>query len=408
MIRLFMRVVSLSLNAVWAVLLMLAIRRMLRRVSKKYVCLLWAVTGLAFLLPLRMPVPVSPGSVMAYSVHYSGVSVAKAVSHCSGGTLGRIMNEIKTAIYSLSGSAGLRTLAAVWVAGIVFFLIRSAFSCRRIRKVLESEANEANGICRTSVFGNSFVFGVFRPVIVIDAALENEDLAIVLAHEREHLRRGDQYFRLLASAIRCVHWFNPMAWIAFRYFCEDIEMACDEALLVNGTVEDKKAYALLLLNLSSEGRGMSSALSFGTAPVEKRIREILSADTRRARVPAVLVAAMLLLTLMLSGLPERPLTNRATGEYNGVIHLSFAPEITAMDIGADVHGGAVYKYPDEAMEKFHNKYAPELAVFQFSHLLPPLDRWSAELYWEAAVTDGFSGFAATVVRFLDIYENSFK
>lgn len=51
------------------------------------------------------------------------------------------------------------------------------------------------------------------------------------------MRRGDAFFALLASAIRCIHWFNPMVWLGLYYFDRDMEMSCDEAASA-GTTEN--------------------------------------------------------------------------------------------------------------------------------------------------------------------------
>ena len=48
---------------------------------------------------------------------------------------------------------------------------------------------------------------LFRPRVYVPWGLEGEDLRCALEHERCHLRRGDQWFRLLAWLLRCVLWF---------------------------------------------------------------------------------------------------------------------------------------------------------------------------------------------------------
>ena len=41
-----------------------------------------------------------------------------------------------------------------------------------------------------------------------------DEQALILAHEAVHQRRHDNLFNLLASLLCCVHWFNPMFWLA--------------------------------------------------------------------------------------------------------------------------------------------------------------------------------------------------
>jgi beta-lactamase regulating signal transducer with metallopeptidase domain len=61
----------------------------------------------------------------------------------------------------------------------------------------------------------------------------------VLMHEREHIRRFDYFLKLAAFIIASVHWFNPLAWIAFLLMTKDMEMSCDEAVIRN-SVQCKK------------------------------------------------------------------------------------------------------------------------------------------------------------------------
>lgn len=51
----------------------------------------------------------------------------------------------------------------------------------------------------------------------------------MLLHEQTHIRRGDPLTKPLFYAVACLHWFNPLAWLAFCTFERDMEAACDEA-----------------------------------------------------------------------------------------------------------------------------------------------------------------------------------
>ena len=42
-------------------------------------------------------------------------------------------------------------------------------------------------------------------------------------HERYHIRRGDHIVRILAFGALCVHWFNPLVWVAFIQSGKDME-----------------------------------------------------------------------------------------------------------------------------------------------------------------------------------------
>ena len=72
----------------------------------------------------------------------------------------------------------------------------------------------------------------------------------------------------------CVHWFNPLVWAAFVLACRDMELACDEGVLVKLGPDRRKEYALSLLD-SKAGQNVFAS-SFGGAKIRTRIENILS------------------------------------------------------------------------------------------------------------------------------------
>ena len=56
-------------------------------------------------------------------------------------------------------------------------------------------------------------------------------LAAVLAHEESHVRRGDFFIQLLASAHRALFWFSPFAWWLPLRLGELAETASDAAAM---------------------------------------------------------------------------------------------------------------------------------------------------------------------------------
>ncbi len=55
--------------------------------------------------------------------------------------------------------------------------------------------------------------------------------ALVVQHERLHVRRGDLFANALTALLRCLFWFNPLLPFALRRFRLDQELACDEAVI---------------------------------------------------------------------------------------------------------------------------------------------------------------------------------
>ena len=138
------------------------------------------------------------------------------------------------------------------------------------------------------------VYGVFRPKIVIPPEMkENSNLHYILLHEKKHICRIDNLWRILAFASAVMHWFNPLTWIFLKCFLSDLEVACDEAVLQKFSDNEKKEYASALVSCAEQKTLFVSA--FGGAKVRTRIERILSyrkMTTVSTILFAVLVAAI--------------------------------------------------------------------------------------------------------------------
>jgi hypothetical protein len=100
---------------------------------------------------------------------------------------------------------------------------------------------------------------------------------MVLAHERAHIRRGDNWIKPAGFLLLAVHWFNPLVWLAYILLCRDIELACDERVIKEQGAAIKKEYSTALLNCSCNRRVISACpLAFGEVGVKTRIKSVLN------------------------------------------------------------------------------------------------------------------------------------
>jgi beta-lactamase regulating signal transducer with metallopeptidase domain len=118
------------------------------------------------------------------------------------------------------------------------------------------------------------VYGIFRPRIVLPTDHIGEDLEYVLRHEKTHIRRGDNLWRILALLAVTVHWFNPLAWVFLRAFLTDLELACDEDAVRGYDDSKRREYARTLLQNTQRRSVFASA--FGGAKIRTRIENVLS------------------------------------------------------------------------------------------------------------------------------------
>ena len=208
----------------------------------------------------------------------------------------------------------LRGLALLWLLGMAGFLAFHVFSYLRMRNRIrrpDSGVRQVEpGICEIDGGHLSFVMGLIRPVIYLSSGLDPESRRVVLCHERVHLQRRDYLWKPLALVICCVHWFNPLVWLAFYLMNMDCEMSCDEKVVKLLGEESKKIYSYTLLEEASGGewkryRGGSicALLSFGEDHVKNRICHVL--DYRKPPF-WMLVGAVAVLVILVVCLCSNP------------------------------------------------------------------------------------------------------
>ena len=200
-----------------------------------------------------------------------------------------------------------RVLSIAWLLGMAGFMGYHAFSYlrmrHRIRRPDSGVIQVEPGICEIDGGHLSFVMGLVHPVIYLSSGLDPESRNVVLCHERVHLQRRDYLFKPAALLICCVHWFNPLVWLAFYLMNMDCEMSCDEKVVKLLGEESKKIYSYTLLEEASGGewkryRGGSicALLSFGEDHVKNRIRHVL--DYRKPPFWVMIGAAAVIVVLV--------------------------------------------------------------------------------------------------------------
>jgi beta-lactamase regulating signal transducer with metallopeptidase domain len=168
-----------------------------------------------------------------------------------------------------------------WVASILWIIVAAAALLTVLIMYLlaTSEVKKANHIVGNLYEGTMvttpMVYGILKPRIVLPVGMEQEDLKYILAHERVHIRRRDNLWRMLGITAACLHWFNPLVWVFLRGFLEDCELACDQSAIRDMSREERKKYAHTLLSYSTKEATIFIA-AFGSSKIKVRIQHILS------------------------------------------------------------------------------------------------------------------------------------
>lgn len=151
------------------------------------------------------------------------------------------------------------------------------------------------------------VTGIRRPVVLLPAGrkLGDRELAMVLHHELQHLRRGDLWLGALPALAERLFFFHPVARLAAREYEISREAACD-ATVVGGRRARAADYGRLLLRLAG-APAVSAAAPAARRPTLRRRLQMLTQTPRSLPTgTAVALTVTLLLALAPLRLTARP------------------------------------------------------------------------------------------------------
>ncbi len=164
----------------------------------------------------------------------------------------------------------------VWITGTGIMILYSVIQYIRLRGKLVGAIVYRGNVYRADYIDTPFVMGIFSPKIYLPSDVPMNERKYIIAHERHHIRRCDHTIKLLAYLALCIHWFNPLVWFGFRLMCRDIETACDEKVIRNLSLEQRKDYSIALLNSGKRMSGFFSCpVSFGEGNLKQRIKSVL-------------------------------------------------------------------------------------------------------------------------------------
>lgn len=213
---------------------------------------------------------------------------------------------------------------SVWMPGWLFMIILcwlfliTGFSIyeivkyhqltRKLKKITEKKTCFLSGIgdveYRISpLIGSPYTIGFLKPFIVAPESLENSRLSeMILRHEYSHLRRHDSAVKLLCLLAICLHFYNPLTLLTLLLYTSFSENIADQAATEGFTTEEKKAYAVALVNLSARNRQVpvvwKNNLLGAKHTMKRRVEFIMVKNKKVGKIGTV---AAILASVILSG-----------------------------------------------------------------------------------------------------------
>lgn len=321
MAQVFEKLLEMSLTAAIVIVVVMAIRLLLRKAPRKYSYALWSVAA------FRLVCPVSFEAVFSLFTFANRLEEAQIQQ--------TVTTPLPNPDYTLSTPPGMvsdpididpeyvftypvttpvvetpaaptvnwiEVAAIVWLVGLAALLIYGIVSYLRLRRRMSTAILLEGNVWQSDRVQSPFILGFVRPKIYLPFGLGEDQQRYVLAHERYHIKRFDHIVRPLSFLILAVHWFNPFVWLAYYLMSRDMEMSCDEKVLSDG--ESIKAYSTTLLSFAANRRFPSpSPLAFGESGVKGRIKNALNWKKPRTWVTIIAIIVCIVVIVVCAANP---------------------------------------------------------------------------------------------------------
>jgi hypothetical protein len=188
-------------------------------------------------------------------------------------------------------------LPSIYVAGVIFCTIRYALELRALARMRRRCEARGEVLISPDNIG-PLTAGIFRPIIVVPQraieTLGDDDLRIIVAHERIHLERHHVVVAHIARIAHIVWWFNPLVSMLVAAERRVREEVCDELVVSRGDIaRDTYCETLLRASAADLGQPLQLAAAFAQPhPLASRLTRIMSGGSQRRRATALLTFAI--------------------------------------------------------------------------------------------------------------------
>lgn len=271
----FYWVFNMSITAsITGVLIMLV--RMIKKIPRRLVVFLWLIPYLRLIIPFGLNSPYSLMSLLS-RIATKTIVVYQPTEEVTFS----MMNSVGAAdsyfpiTYKVNILEKVFGVASViWIIVLFAILLTLAVIYFTTLHEMKDATHLRDDIYLSDKIISPAVYGMIKPRIILPMSYKDKDIELIILHEKMHIRHVDNLWRILAFLIVALHWFNPLCWGFLKLFLEDLELSCDERVLVKLGDQRAKEYARSLLE---SGQSMTIfASAFGGAKIRTRIENILS------------------------------------------------------------------------------------------------------------------------------------
>ena len=210
MTELFLEVLNRSISASWLVLIIVAVRFLLKKATKWMDVVLWGLVALRLVCPFSLESTLSlipSAETVPPEILLSPTPQIHTGIEAINNTVNPILAE-QFAPEPMASANPLQILipilALVWCVGMAGMALYTLFSYCRLRWKVRTAIHVSEELYLSEFVSTPFVLGLFRPRIYLPYHMPEQDSHYVVAHERTHIRRKD-------------HWWKPLGFLLLAF-----------------------------------------------------------------------------------------------------------------------------------------------------------------------------------------------
>ena len=299
----------MSLTGSFAIVAVILLRFCLRRAPKTFSYALWLI------VLFRLVCPISFESVISILPRHSEIIPQEIIYQQTPNiqsAVPSVDSALNQALPHLAPQYNMNPVEiiiligeVVWILGIVILIFYSMFSTYKLEHHLKDAIHIKENIYLAKNLRTPFVLGVMNPRIFLPTNLSKGETAYILRHEQTHIKRHDPLIKIISFLVLCIHWFNPLVWVAFALMNKDMEMSCDETVIRKMGAGIKKEYSATLLAMGNGHSVIGGVpLAFGEGEVKGRIKNILNYKRPAFWGIVCLIAAVIVVAIALISNPQ--------------------------------------------------------------------------------------------------------
>ena len=412
--KLLNNLMQIGLTVSLAALVPLILRRLMKkRYPARMVCVVWAILALRLLIPVQLTLPQAPVQVMprtSYVVQsdqtafrQAGLPVVQNPTRWVTGTQAQTLSAADTGTVKTVDITDI--LLTLWLAGVIACVLWQGIGYYRLIRSLKGTSQPVERAdlhtilqeqCADLVIDREIplrvsaaadcpmLAGFIHPTLYLpDERISRTDAAFIFRHELTHYKHGDLWLKLLLLAARCLHWFNPLVHLIARFAQEDIEAACDDAVVRGHDGAYRRAYGETILRSAiaqaQKRKALVSCFGDDKKTLMRRFEGLFDKSVKKRGVALVVMIALLVGSLGCVVAVGEKKPNQTTEERALMMANTFAQAYVDEDTEAFnkylvpnsenlvdnfTTGAAVYK-------RYVTKYEPEtqtaLIVYEYEY-----------------------------------------